>query len=59
VTMKFFLYLREYNVIICRECRYAVLPSRLDTHLASNKHRVLRRRRVQVEQEIAAWLELL
>jgi hypothetical protein len=59
MIMEFFLYLREYNVIICRECRYAVLPSRLDTHLASSKHRVLRRRRVQVEQEIAAWLELL
>jgi len=57
--MEYFIHLRDYNVIVCRKCRYAVLPSRLDTHLASPKHRVEARRRAEIGQEVGTWTGLL
>src|SRR5438876_10815914 len=57
--MEYFTHLAQYQVIVCNKCQYAVLPSRLDSHLASAKHRVKPVERKQIKQEIATWAGLL
>lgn len=34
-----FTYLSDYQVIVCRHCRYAVWPSEVRTHLQGRRHR--------------------
>jgi hypothetical protein len=35
-----FIHLPEFRVIICKECKYAVLPSHIMAHLAGKPHRL-------------------
>src|SRR5436305_15197076 len=51
--------LEQYRIIVCKTCKYAVLPSQLSTHLASAKHRVPSTQRSEIEREVAAWPGLL
>ncbi|CAI6099166.1 unnamed protein product [Clonostachys chloroleuca] len=45
----FLVYLAEFGVVICRQCRHAIQPSALDSHLL--RHRIYRhRRRALVER---------
>ena len=54
-----FVFLDAYGVLVCRECQKGVLYDQLDTHLASVKHRVVRVRRQQIQQELGTWPNLL
>uniref|UniRef100_A0A8H7K9N3 C2H2-type domain-containing protein n=1 Tax=Bionectria ochroleuca TaxID=29856 RepID=A0A8H7K9N3_BIOOC len=45
----FLVYIAEFGVVICRQCRHAIQPSALDSHLL--RHRIYRhRRRALVER---------
>jgi hypothetical protein len=54
-----FEHLIDFQVIVCKQCKYAVLLNRLDTHLGSSKHRIGPIQRRQIQQEIATWPGLL
>src|SRR4051812_4465535 len=55
-----FVHLSEYQLVVCQDetCRYAVLPSQLDTHLASARHRLPPAERLAVQREMASWKDL-
>jgi hypothetical protein len=49
-----FIHLPQYSVIVCRKCKYAVLPSQIDAHLKNKKkHRYNKEERQTIIQEIA------
>ena len=54
-----FSQLREYGVIVCKECRYAVWPGEVDSHLRSGHHRIKKAERDAIQQEIQAWDHLI
>lgn len=49
----------QYQIMVCNDCRYAVLPSQMDRHLASAKHRIPATRRRAIHDAIRAWPRLL
>jgi Orsellinic acid/F9775 biosynthesis cluster protein D len=44
--------------MIYNNCKYAVLPSQVDSHLDSAKHRIPARQRRAIQEEIQAWPDL-
>jgi hypothetical protein len=47
------MYLPEYRVVVCIECKHAVLPSNINTHLRDkNMHNMPKESRGLVVQEI-------
>src|SRR6186713_1535079 len=51
--------IQRHRIIVCKSCKFAVLPSHLNAHLASAKHRFSKAERVKIQQQIAAWPGLL
>jgi hypothetical protein len=49
-----FSHLPEYHIVVCtgKECKYAMWPSHIDSHLSSSQHNYNREQRQQVIQEI-------
>lgn len=48
-----FIHMPEYRVIICKECRYAVLPSHIDSHFQKDEHKLDKKERKRIESEVA------
>src|SRR5271155_3016024 len=49
-----FIHLPQYSVIVCRKCKYAILPSQIDAHLRNKKkHGYSKEERQTVIQEVA------
>jgi hypothetical protein len=38
--MDHFIHLLEFRIIICKKCKYAVLPSYIDAHFATKLHKL-------------------
>ncbi len=52
--MEYFTHLLEFQVIICKECQHAVLPSHIDPHFATKpQHWLAKRERQRIANEIA------
>jgi hypothetical protein len=49
-----FIYLPEYRVIICKECKYAVLPSHIDAHFTQEDHKLEKDERRRIAEEVAS-----
>jgi Orsellinic acid/F9775 biosynthesis cluster protein D len=48
------IHLPQYSVIVCKKCKYAVLPSQIDAHLSNRaKHGYDKEQRQTVIQEVA------
>jgi hypothetical protein len=49
-----FVHLPKYHVVVCtgKECRHAVLPIHVDSHLSSPHHSYNTEQRKQVVQEV-------
>ena len=48
-----FVYLPDFQVIICKKCQYAVLPSEIEAHFIGKKHRFPKNARNRIIQEVA------
>src|SRR6267154_3106028 len=49
-----FIHSREWRVIICKKCQYAVLPSEIDTHFQKSPiHALSKRDRVYIGNQVA------
>ena len=48
-----FIHLPQYSVIVCRKCKYAILPSQINTHLSNKKHGYSKEERQAIIQEVA------
>jgi Orsellinic acid/F9775 biosynthesis cluster protein D len=52
--MEYFTHLPDFQVIICKECQHAVLPSHIDTHFAAKpQHGLEKEERQRIAEEIA------
>jgi Orsellinic acid/F9775 biosynthesis cluster protein D len=52
--MEYFTHLPEFQVLICKKCEYAVLPSYIDSHFADReKHEVGKRERQRIINAVA------
>lgn len=52
--MEYFIHLPEFQVIICKECQYAVLPSHIEAHfIAKPQHGLGKRERQTIADEVA------
>jgi hypothetical protein len=52
--MEYFTNLPDFQVIVCKECQYAVLPSHIDAHFtAKPQHGLGKRERHRIATEIA------
>jgi Orsellinic acid/F9775 biosynthesis cluster protein D len=47
-----FIHLPEFRIIICKECKYAVLPSYIDTHFATKPHKSSKKERQEISEEV-------
>jgi hypothetical protein len=45
----------QWQVIICKECRYAVWPSQVIGHLVNKQHGMSRKRAKQISEEVQEW----
>ena len=52
--MEYFTHLPDFQVIICKECQHAVLPSHIDAHFtAKPQHGLGKKERQRIADEIA------
>jgi Orsellinic acid/F9775 biosynthesis cluster protein D len=52
--MEYFTHLPNFQVIICKECQHAVLPSHIDAHFAAKpQHGLGKKERQRIAEEIA------
>jgi RecQ family ATP-dependent DNA helicase len=58
ISFKFFSHLAQYQVAVCKECRYAVWPSQIEGHL-QEQHRIGRKRARAVGESIRTWSNLI
>ena len=50
-----FVHFQAQGVVVCSECKYAVLPSHIDAHLKDEgKHKAVKADRERIIQEIQA-----
>jgi hypothetical protein len=52
IATKYFTRLREYEVIICKECQHAVWPNEVDSHLGGRHHKMKKEERGLVQEAI-------
>ncbi len=55
VAEDLFSYLVGYGVIVCKECKYAVWPPEVDSHLANVRHRMAKATRQRIQREVQQW----
>lgn len=53
VRMENFIHLLDFRVIICKKCKYCVLPSHINTHFASKAYKLGRSERRRIADEVA------
>ena len=53
IRIENFIQLSDLRVIICKKCKYCVLPSYIDTHFASKAHKLEQNERRQIADEVA------
>ena len=54
VTMDQFIHLPEFRVIICKKCKYAMLPSQIDAHFTPQRpHGFVKQERERIMREVA------
>ena len=54
-----FIHLPEFRVIICKECKCAVLPNHIDAHFAGKPHKLEVDERRRITEEVAKEQELI
>lgn len=58
-AQQYFIYLREYGLLICKGCKYAVWPAEVESHLGGSHHRVKKEIRQIIATEINQWEGLI
>jgi hypothetical protein len=48
-----FIHLPNFRVIVCKECKYAVLPSHINMHFAGKPHKLEVDERRKIADEVA------
>ena len=51
--MEHLIYLLAFRIVVCRECRYAVLPSHIDSHFATKPYKLSKKERQKIEEEVS------
>ena len=52
--MEYFTHLPDFQVIICKECQHAVLPSHINAHFAAKpQHGLGKKERERIAEEVA------
>ena len=52
-TMDHLIHLPEFQLIVCKKCQYAVLPSHIDTHFATKPHKLGSKERQRIARAVA------
>ena len=48
-----FIHLPEFYIVVCRECKYTVLPSHIDIHFTTKPHKLDKKERQRIAEEVA------
>jgi hypothetical protein len=54
IACRYFNHLPEFQVAVCKECRYAVWPDQIEGHLQA-QHKVKRKEASEVGSEVRSW----
>jgi superfamily II DNA helicase RecQ len=54
-----FFHLQRYRMIVCVECKFAVWPGEVDSHLRGGHHRIKKGDREAIQQELQTWGDLI
>lgn len=57
IKLRFFEHLSKYQVAICKECRYAIWPNRVQGHL-QKQHKIKQQEAKEVGESIYNWSTL-
>ncbi len=52
VENEFFEHLAEYQLAICKECRYAVWPDQIKSHLQGKNHKVKHKKAISIAERV-------
>ena len=52
-TIDYITIYRETGLLICKECKFALIPSRINTHFSNQSHKLIPPIRAQIEQYIS------
>jgi uncharacterized C2H2 Zn-finger protein len=58
IACQYFEHVAEYSIVACRECRYAVWPGQIESHL-QGQHKVSYKQAEIVGEQIRNWAGLL
>jgi hypothetical protein len=50
--MDHFIHLPDFHIIVCKECQYSVLPSHIDTHFTAKPHKLSKKEREEILEEV-------
>jgi hypothetical protein len=45
--------LLEFCIVVCRECKYAVLPSQIDIHFATKLYKLDKKERQRIAEQVS------
>jgi len=57
--MEYFHHLVEYQLVVCKECGYAVWPDQIEGHLTGKHHKMQRKNARSVAEEVRSWGSLV
>jgi hypothetical protein len=58
IACQYFEHVAEYSIVACRECRYAVWPGQIESHL-QGQHKISYKQAEIVGEQIRNWAGLL
>ena len=54
-TGEFFEHLVEYQLAVCKECRYGVWPNEIEGHLQGKQHKIERQKAIAIAERVRQW----
>src|ERR1700691_1489384 len=56
IADQYFFQIHELGLIVCKECKYAVWPADIDSHLYGLNHQVKKQERKEVVDAVQEWI---
>ena len=50
--MDHFNHLLEFRIVVCKKCKYRVLPSHIDSHFVAKPYKLSKKEQQKIEEEV-------